>query len=129
VMDDSVEKMVSVIKSDPGVDNVVAFTGGQGSSNGGFIFMSLKPLNVRKASAMQFWAGCAPKCWLCPSPPPSCSLPRTSASAEGEQRPLPVHDSIGQPQDLAHWGPILLAEMKKLPGIPGCQLRPAERRT
>ena len=31
-------------------------------------------------------------------------------------------------QDLAHWGPILLAQMKKLPGLQDVNYRPAEWR-
>src|SRR6202030_3222163 len=40
-----------VIKSDPAVANVIAFTGGGGSSNSGFIYTALKPLNERKIAA------------------------------------------------------------------------------
>jgi len=60
-MRDSAKALVSVVKDDPGVENVVAFTGGQGNMNGGFIFMALKPLEQRKASAMQILARLRPK--------------------------------------------------------------------
>ena len=39
-----------IVKADPGVDNVVAFTGG-GQRNGGFMFVSLKPVSERKGTA------------------------------------------------------------------------------
>jgi Cation/multidrug efflux pump len=39
-------RIVDVVRRDPGVANVVAFTGG-GSKNGGFIFVSLKPAGER----------------------------------------------------------------------------------
>jgi multidrug efflux pump len=45
-MSKKLELIVSVIKADPSVQNIVAFTGG-GGTNGGFIFMSLKPYNQR----------------------------------------------------------------------------------
>jgi multidrug efflux pump len=41
---------VATVKSDPDVDNVVAFTGG-GQRNGGSMFVTLKPLSQRKLSA------------------------------------------------------------------------------
>ena len=44
VMDNSILQLVNVIKADPAVANVIAYTGGDGSSNGGFIYIALKPL-------------------------------------------------------------------------------------
>ncbi len=43
-MSASVRQAVDIIKSDPAVDNVMAFTGGQGATNGGFTFIALKTL-------------------------------------------------------------------------------------
>jgi multidrug efflux pump len=43
---------VRIVKSDPAVENVLAYTGG-GQRNRGFMFISLKPLNVRKIGADQ----------------------------------------------------------------------------
>ncbi len=118
LMNDSVHRIVSVIKSDPGVDNVVAFTGGQGSSNGGFIFMSLKPLNVRKVSAMQILARLRPK--MLAMPVASVFLqPGQDLRIGGRQSNALYQYTIQSDtaEDLAHWGPILLREMKKLPGF------------
>ncbi len=39
-----------IVKADPGVDNVVAFTGG-GQRNGGFMFVALKPVAERKGTS------------------------------------------------------------------------------
>ena len=47
-MKTAVQEAVSIIKADPGVANVMGFTGGQGATNGGFMFVALKPLNQRK---------------------------------------------------------------------------------
>ncbi len=47
------QKMVSfvdIVKQDPAIDTVTAFTGG-GSTNSGFVFATLKPLGERKMSA------------------------------------------------------------------------------
>ena len=49
-MTDKVQRFVEMVKADPAVDNVVAFTGG-GQRNGGFMFLSLKPVSERKVSA------------------------------------------------------------------------------
>ena len=53
VMDASVRALVKVVKADPAVANVICYTGGNGASNGGFMYVALKPLNVRKVSAME----------------------------------------------------------------------------
>src|SRR5262249_13945077 len=48
------EELNRVLKSDPDIDHVVAFLGGMGGggqANSGFIFIALKPLPERKASA------------------------------------------------------------------------------
>ena len=50
-MNGALKRAIDIVKGDPAVQNVVGFTGGQGSSNGGFVFVSLKPLEERKTSA------------------------------------------------------------------------------
>lgn len=45
-MSQKLKSIVAIIKAEPAVQNVVAFTGGWGT-NGGFIFMSLQPFNQR----------------------------------------------------------------------------------
>ena len=50
-MNASLRRAVTIVRNDPGVKNVVGFTGGQGSSNSGFIFIALKPLEDRLTSA------------------------------------------------------------------------------
>ena len=49
----AVQQSVDIVKADPGVQNVMGFTGGQGATNTGNEFIALKPLNERKASAAQ----------------------------------------------------------------------------
>jgi multidrug efflux pump len=61
VMDNSVKQLVAVIKADPAVAHVNAYTGGQGSSNGGFIFIALKPLSERKVTAPEIINRLRPK--------------------------------------------------------------------
>src|SRR5260370_119263 len=50
LMQQKLAQFVTIIKKDPAVDTVVGFTGG-GQTNGGFMFMSLVPLNERHLSA------------------------------------------------------------------------------
>jgi multidrug efflux pump len=118
VMDDSVRRLVSVIKTDPGVDNVVGFTGGQGNTNGGFIFMSLKPLGERKASAMQILGRLRPKMMALPVASaflqPAQDL-RIGGRASNALYQYTIQSDSAQ--ELAHWGPILLSEIRKLPGF------------
>ena len=48
-------QLVNIVRKDPGVASVAGFTGGY-STNGGFVFVSLKPLAERKESADQIIA-------------------------------------------------------------------------
>src|SRR5215469_9318375 len=52
-MNASIQKIGVVIKDDPAVDNVIVFTGGNGATNTGNIFIALKPLDERKIGAPQ----------------------------------------------------------------------------
>ena len=49
-MREKLARYVAIIKADPAIDSVVAFTGG-GQTNTGFLFVSLKPLAERHVSA------------------------------------------------------------------------------
>ncbi|MEJ1958579.1 MAG: efflux RND transporter permease subunit [Nitrosomonadales bacterium] len=51
---------MDIVRADPAVDNVVAFTGG-GQRNSGFMFVSLKPISERKISADQVIARLRPQ--------------------------------------------------------------------
>jgi multidrug efflux pump len=118
VMDDSVRRLTGVIGRDPGVDNVVAFTGGQGNANGGFIFMALKPLEERKASAMQILGRLRPKMMALPVASaflqPAQDLRIGGRASNALYQYTIQSDNV---QDLTFWGPILLAEMRKLAGF------------
>src|SRR5690606_32415734 len=45
-MQDKLRQLVNIIRRDPAVDTVVAFTGG-GRAGGGFMFLNLKPVDER----------------------------------------------------------------------------------
>jgi multidrug efflux pump len=57
-MRQKVADAVALVKTDPAVENVVAFTGGA-QRNRAFMFVTLKPLEVRKISADGSSRGCA----------------------------------------------------------------------
>jgi multidrug efflux pump len=115
-MDDSVKAIVNVIKADPAVEHVNAYTG---TGNGGFIFIALKPLNQRKGSdATTVINRLRPK--MNRLPVASAFLQaaqdvRTGGRASSAQYQYTIQsDTL---EDLSKWGPILLAKMKTLPGI------------
>jgi multidrug efflux pump len=128
-MNFSVQRLMQIVKSDSAVEHANAYTGGNGASNGGFIYIALKPLGNK-----------------CKEGSPSCDERQTSAmNVINRLRPkmnrLPVASAFLQPsqdlrigghstaalyqytiqsdniQDLAHWGPILLQHMAKLPDL------------
>ena len=117
-MDNSVRQLVGVIKSDPAVANVTAYTGGNGASNTGFIYIALKPLNVRKVAAPDIINRLRPK--LNRLPVASAFLQASQDLRIGGRSSNALYQYTIQcdnVQDLSKWGPILLQEMKKLPGL------------
>ena len=60
LMEKKLAQFVNIIRHDPAVDNVVGFTGGF-QTNGGFVFVVLKPLSERKVSVMQVIGRLRPK--------------------------------------------------------------------
>jgi multidrug efflux pump len=118
VMDDSIKQLVRVIKSDKAVANVIAFTGGGGTLNSGFIYISLTPLNERKIGAADIINRLRPK--MNRLPVASAFLQAAQDLRIGGRGSNALYQYTIQcdnVQDLSQWGPILLAEMKKLPGL------------
>jgi multidrug efflux pump len=117
-MDNSIKQLVGVIKSDKAVANVIAFTGGGGTTNSGFIYISLKPLNERKISAADIINRLRPR--MNRLPVASAFLQAAQDLRIGGRGSNALYQYTIQcdnVQDLSKWGPILLAEMKKLPGL------------
>src|SRR5262249_21569929 len=65
-MKDKMQQFVAIVKQDPAVDNAVVFSGGEGSSNTGRMFITLKPLRERKATADQIINRLRPKLAVIP---------------------------------------------------------------
>ncbi len=117
-MNSSIIQLANVIKSDPAVQNVIAFTGGQGTSNSGNIFVALKPLSIRKISAPDIINRLRPK--LNRLPVASAFLQASQDLRIGGRSSNALYQYTIQADNLADlktWGPRLLAEMKKLPGL------------
>ena len=118
VMNNSILQLENVIKADPAVANVIAFTGGGGASNGGSLYIALKPLNERRVTAPEVIDRLRPK--LNRLPVASAFLQAAQDLRIGGRSSNAMYqytlqsDSVA---DLAHWGPILLAGMQKLPGF------------
>jgi len=52
-MNDAVQQIAGLIGKDPAVANVIGFSGGNGATNTGFLYLALKPLTARNVSAAQ----------------------------------------------------------------------------
>ena len=118
VMDASVRALVKVIKADPGVANVNAYTGGNGSLNSGFIYVALKPLEERKIGVAEIINRLRPK--MNRLPVASAFLQAAQDLRIGGRGSNALYQYTLQADnfnDIAHWGPILLDNMKKLPGL------------
>jgi multidrug efflux pump len=118
IMDDAIRKIVGVIKNDPAVANVIAFTGNNGATNTGTFFVALKPLAERKVSAPRIIDRLRPQ--LNRLPVPSAFLQAVQDLRMGARSTNALYQYTIQSdneEDLSKWGPTLLREMKKLHGL------------
>jgi multidrug efflux pump len=117
-MQEDIKTFVDMIKQDPAVANVMAFTGGAGATNGGFVYIGLKPLDERKISSSDVINRLRPKLTSVPG--------ATVFLQAGQDLRIGGRQSNAQFQytiqsdsldDLVKWGPQLLQQMRKLPGF------------
>ncbi len=117
-MDQSVHQIVDIITHDPAVANVNAYTGGQGATNGGFVYIALKPLAERKVGAMDVINRMRPK--FAKLPVASVFLQPAQDIRIGGRGGNALYQYTIQADSLPllfKWGPILLAKMKKMPEL------------
>jgi multidrug efflux pump len=115
-MRNAVEQAVKVIKADPGVQNVMGFTGGQGATNSGFTFIALRPLNERKASAAEIINRLRPK--LARIPGAATFLqPVQDIRIGGRQSNAQYQYTLeaDTTAELQKYGPQLLSELRRTP--------------
>jgi multidrug efflux pump len=118
-MHDRLVQVIKVIDKDPAVDNVLAFTGGDGgATNNARSFIALKPLSVRKISAQEVMARIRKH---------AAKIPGVSLYMQGVQD-LRIGGRLAsaefqytlQSDDLAQlmdWAPKLLARMRTIPQL------------
>jgi multidrug efflux pump len=109
---------IDIIKADPGVQNAMGFTGGQGATNSGFTFIALKPLNERTGSAQQIIDRLRPK--LARVPGAATYLqPVQDIRIGGRQSNAQYQYTLQAEttEDLQKYGPLLLQEMRHAPGF------------
>ena len=107
-----------IATNDPAVAGAITFTGGGGPANSGFVYIALKPLNQRKISALQVVNRLRPKFAAIPGATvflqPGQDLRVGGRQSNAQYQYTVQSDDLN---DLTKWGPILLAQIKKLHGF------------
>jgi multidrug efflux pump len=117
LMRQKLQQFIEIIRKDPAVDTVVGFTGG-GQTNGGFVFMSLKPMGERKITADLVIRRLSSE--LAQVPGATLFLQavqdiRVGGRAANAQYQYTLQaDTV---EDLYSWAPKILAELQKVPQL------------
>jgi multidrug efflux pump len=114
------KRLAEIVKSDPGVDNVIVFSGGgMGTTiNSGRIFVALKPLAERKVSAYQIMNRLRPK--LASVPGATLYLQANQDVRIGGRMSAAQFQYTIQSDnltDLTRWGPDLLKALRRIPQL------------
>ncbi len=117
LMHQKLAQVVDILMKDPAIDTVSGFTGGGGStSNTARMFISLKPLNERKASATQIIARLRPKLSRVPGAAaflqPVQDVRVGGRSSNAEFQFTLQGDNLAE---LNQWAPRLLAKLRTVP--------------
>jgi multidrug efflux pump len=107
-------RIVNIVKDDPAVANVMAFTGGGGSTNGGFIYLGLKPLDQRNVTASQIIDRLRPKLGAAGANVFLQAGQDLRIGGRGSSAQYQYTIQSDNVQDLVQWGPVLLQQMRKL---------------
>jgi multidrug efflux pump len=115
-----IKDLIRIVKEDPGVDTVIGFSGGGGGTtiNTGRVFIALKPLAQRKATADQIINRLRPK--LAVVPGATLYMQAVQDVRIGGRMSAAQYQYTIQSDNLAelnHWGPVLLKAMHKLPQL------------
>ncbi len=117
-MEPRLTQMIKIIRADPAVANVVGFTGGGGgtSTNTARLFITLKPLDVRKVSADIIIGRLRPK--LAKVPGATLYLQAAQDLRIGGRQSNAMYQYALQSDDYAtvsEWAPKLMKQMQKIP--------------
>jgi multidrug efflux pump len=111
----AVGRIVNVVKTDPAIQNVMAFTGGGGATNSGNIFLALKPVEQRKISASQVIDRLRPQLQAVPGANTFMQAGQDlRIGGRGSSAQYQYTIQSDNLQDLVQWGPLLLQQMRKL---------------
>ena len=117
-MTGKIKQYVEIVKSDPAVDHVIGFTGGNSATDSGNVFASLKPLSVRKVGADAVINRLRQKLARIPGATlimqPGQDLRAGGRQSNAQYQYVVYSDSLS---DLVKWGPTLQAAMKKVHGL------------
>ncbi len=115
-------KLAQMVLDDPAVDTIIAFAGGSGpgggSNNVGMMFISLKPLSVRKISADQVVDRLRSKLTSVPGATLFLQVQQEfqtgGRAADAQYQYTLVDENL---KELNTWAPRLLAKMRTLPEL------------
>jgi multidrug efflux pump len=114
-MQKSTQRIVDVVKTDPAVANAMAFTGGGGATNSGFIFLGLKPFDQRNATSSQIIDRLRPKLLAVAGANTFIQAGQDlRIGGRGSSAQYQYTIQSDNLQDLVQWGPVLLQQMRKL---------------
>jgi hydrophobe/amphiphile efflux-1 (HAE1) family protein len=119
-MQRKIAQLSAIAKQDPGVETVLLFSGGGGNTttNTGRVFVALKPLAERKATADQIINRLRPK--LAVVPGATLYLQAVQDVRIGGRQTAAQYQYTIQSADLPtlnHWNPILLKALKGIPQL------------
>src|SRR6202041_431800 len=119
-MHQKLEQFIAIIRKDPAVDTVVGFTGGLGGSqtNGGSVYISLKPLSERDASADQVIARIRRSAANIPGAAlflQAVQDIRIGGRSSNAQYQFTLQDYDAD--ELFNWAPKILAELQSIPQL------------
>jgi multidrug efflux pump len=117
-MREKVKVLSNIVREDPAVDTVTAFTGGGGGNNSGRFFAQLKPLSERKISADEVIERIRPK--LEKIPGASLYLQAVQDINVGGRFSGAQYQYTLQADnltDLVGWAPQLMERMKQIPTL------------
>jgi multidrug efflux pump len=117
-MNRALQQIGNVVKSDPAVANAIYFTGGQGATNTGFLYVTLKPLDERKVSVFDVINRLRPKLGHITGASAFLQAAqdiRMGGRSSNAQYQYTLQSDSSQ--DLGKWGPVLLKGMMHAPGL------------